>query len=143
MHDVQRTKKITFNKNGKDATIGNDVQQIMSLTHDLHIEKASEASVWLCALYTGAHAITITSVLLKDFIAVFKPDEDEETDRVIICIQYTRTKGLTAWNHVVSIEGQMNTPGQMDFVYNLNKHLYLYFGVCLNNFNEWNRNLTT
>ena len=141
MRDVRRTKKGGMNKSGRDAAIGKDIQRIIALTPDTHVEKASEASVWLCALYTGARAITITSVLLKDIIGVFKPEQEEDTDRVIVRIRFTRTKGLTAWNHVVSIEGRMQTAGGMDFVYFLNKHLYLYYGVRLEDFEQWSEKL--
>jgi hypothetical protein len=141
MRDVRRTKKSSMKTCGRDAAIGKDVERIVSLTPDTHIEKASEASAWLCALYTGARAITITSVLLMDIIAVFKLDNQEHTDRVIVRIRYTRTKGLCAWNHVVSIEGRMKTPGVMDFVFFLNKHLFLYFGVHLEDYEHWKQKL--
>lgn len=134
MRDVRRTKRSSMNNSGSDPAIGKDIQRIVSLTPNTHIEKASEASTWLCALYTGARAITMTLVLLMDIIAVFKPENEKHTDRVIVRIKYTRTKGLTAWNHAVSVEGTMRTAGEMDFVYFLNNHLYLYFGVCLEDF---------
>ena len=142
MRDVKRSKKGSINCSGRDAAIGKDIRRIVSLTPDTHVEKASEASVWLCALYTGARAITITSVLLMDIIGVFKRPNQEQTDRVIVRIRFTRTKGLTSWNHVVSIEGRMKTAGVMDFVYFLNRHLYLYFGVRLENYDEWSDKLT-
>ena len=93
MRDVKRSKKGSINCSGRDAAIGKDIQRIVSLAPDTHVEKASEASVWLCALYTGARAITITSVLLMDIIGVFKRPNQEQTDRVIVRIRFTRTKG--------------------------------------------------
>jgi hypothetical protein len=142
MRDVRRTKKSSMVTKGKDAAIGKDVERIIELVPENHVEKASEASAWLCALYTGARAITITSVLLMDILAVFKPSSEENSDRVIVRINFRRTKGMNAWNHVISIEGRMRTPGPMDFVYFLNRHLYLYFGVKLEDYESWSEKLT-
>jgi hypothetical protein len=136
MRDVRRSKKTGLNKHGKDAAIAKDIKRIISLTPRTHVERSSEASAWLCALYTGARALTMAAVLLGDIIGVTIPDRSKP-DEVIVRIRFTRTKGLSAWNHVVSIEGHLTLENDMDFVYHLNRHLYLTFGVYLQGYELW------
>ena len=75
MRDVRRSKKIGLNKQGKDAAIAKDIKRIILLTPRTHVERSSEASAWLCALYTGTRALTIAAVLLGDIIGVANPDQ--------------------------------------------------------------------
>jgi hypothetical protein len=134
LRDIKHSKKSSSLKNSKDAAISKDIERIIRLTPDHHVEKASEASAWLCALYTGARAITITNVKLQNIIGVHKL----EGNKIIIRIRFTRTKGREAWDHVVSIEGDLENTGHNNFVQFFNRHLRLVFGLDLENFDNWN-----
>lgn len=62
-------KKVGVDKkfNGKkSACIADDVLKIINATPDTVLTKAEEASLWLFSLYTGARAISATSLRIKD-----------------------------------------------------------------------------
>jgi hypothetical protein len=119
---------------GKDAAILADVVHIIDSTPDGVSTKAEEASLWLCAVSTGARSVTCAAVALRD-IALVKDLDDGQT---LVQIRYMRTKAITNWNHTVSLEGKLGEKSSANVVFWLDAHLAKTFGLHLRDYSHWN-----
>jgi hypothetical protein len=133
LKDLKNKRKDLLTSQGKDAAIIDDVIHIIASTPDGHPTKAEEASCWLAAVYTGARAITVAHVLLKDISYVHR----EESGLVIVQIQYRVTKGNAHWNQIVSLEGHLTKRSDHDPIFWLSTHLRETFGLDLDKLSSW------
>ena len=113
--DIRRLHKKGQTPHYKDAVIQADLFHIISSYPADFVAKSSESSAFLLSLYTGARAVTVVNIKIKDIINVFHQNKlctfctsnylNYCLHNVIVQIKFTRTKGLINWNHVVSLDG--------------------------------------
>lgn len=121
LKNAKRDAKSLKTVNSKSPAIAADVQRIIECTPDGRTSKASEASLWLFGLCTGARAVTCSSVLVSDIRQVYVyPDNP---DMVVVQIRLRVTKGSQNSNHEVTMEGHPRQRSTMDPVYWLEEHM--------------------
>lgn len=123
----------------KEPAILSDVVRIIESTPDGLPTKASEASLWLTSLFTGARAITCSSITLGDILSVIQhPKSPPGQSWVIIQLRFRVTKGNENWNQEISLEGRLDKQWTTNIVYWFSKHLERCFQLNLQDFRNWN-----
>lgn len=134
LKDVKRHKKKDQVSQGKEPAITVDVRHIIESTPDGLPSKSAEASLWLCALSTGARGITCSNILLQDIInATLLIDQK----MLIVQFKYRITKGTENWNHIVTLEGNPYLKETLNFAYWFRLHLKENFDLDVLEYQLW------
>lgn len=136
---VNKHPKCRRGGEGKEPAIAEDVLKIIDMTPDGVKCKAREAACWLMGLCTGARAITLSNVLLKDIIEIRKSDRLPGVE--IVQINYEVTKGCTNWKQPVCLEGNTSHRHSGNVLYWLNEWLKQRFSVDLYTISTWPANI--
>ena len=110
-----------------------DIERIIETIPEGLNCKVGESSLYLLGVSTGARSITLTNVTLSDLISVIL---SSEANSIILQIKYRVTKGLVNWDHIVSVEGNLNYKTNINCLYWLNQHLKKNFDLDLTNYHD-------
>ncbi|KAH7818580.1 uncharacterized protein MONOS_16053 [Monocercomonoides exilis] len=108
-----------------------DVQRIIDLFPEECRAKEMECSLFLVAVHTGARAVTLANVFLSDIVKVIT---SKQTGNLLCTLRFNRAKGILAWAHEVTIEGQENVQNNQDPIYWLSRYLKTKTNIKLS---EW------
>ena len=76
--------------------------------------KATDASLFLFAVSTGARGVSCYSIRLKDIIGY---SNEQGTNKKIISINIPKTKWNSHYNHKVSLDGDEYNKSSDNFIY--------------------------
>lgn len=141
MRNLRRTRAVNREPQTHDAAIDCDVSWMIRCIPNSYIGKASEASMFILSLCTGARACTVENILLENIKAVFQLERDARV--WVIQIEFTHTKGNANWNHVVTLDGILDplpeelhrTDINLNFIYWLDRHMKTMWGFGIRTFN--------
>lgn len=117
---IIKTHPRESSSDGKDPAFYSDVIRIIDHMPSVYCDKAREAAAYLLSLYTGARAITISSMTLSDIVRVVK---SEGKENLLIQMRFNVTKGNRNWGHVVTLSGSPKEEKTENVVYWLEKYL--------------------
>ncbi|KAH7816080.1 uncharacterized protein MONOS_7746 [Monocercomonoides exilis] len=113
---------------GKEHFLMIKVERVISNSNDQHPLKALESSLWLVTISTGARAVSIENVQLRDIGAHINSESGET---LILKINFRVTKGNPHRNHTISLEGTLDDRADTNVLFWLNQHLIQIFSLDL------------
>lgn len=116
----------------KQPAITADVMRIIGCMPQGYKWRSLEAALFLCALETGARALTMEAVRLQHINKVIWKEEEK---KFLVQITYVVTKGNPSWNHRVAIEGSLDD--ESSAVCHLARHLLSFHRLDLAAFDTW------
>ncbi|KAH7817009.1 uncharacterized protein MONOS_13223 [Monocercomonoides exilis] len=127
VRELKMNKSLKQRGEGKQPLVTFDMSYLIDSIPDYFADKASEASLFLFSLHTGARAVTCGGVRLCDIRKVIIQDDDS----IFVKIRLMRNKGNVNWNHVITLENQKADNKSLDAVYWLRQHIQSQFNMDL------------
>ena len=127
IRELRSTPGVKKDGQGKPPLCSFDLLELVQRLPDHLPSKAQDVSLFLFGHHTGSRAITCAGIRVGDLRQL------EKTDTGLTCIEVRQrvTKGNPNWNHLVTIEGYLDTYHPLDAVYWLNLYVQKRFAMDL------------